>query len=134
MFHPARFNEIQVGSGCRSSVFDVYSFKERFCPFDGSVQLALIHVKLSVFAIIRKVNLRHDTLYRASLVCSKVFFALFSRCFPATFAPLFDLYLACLFLLSLATGKRLKFIWYVANGFILRPPLKRLRRPLRAFF
>lgn len=29
---------------------------------------------------------------------------------------------------------RLKFIWYVPNGFILRPPLKRLRRAVRGLF
>ena len=72
--------------------------------------------------------------YRASLVCFLGVFALFSRCFSVTLAPLFDLYLACLFLLSLATWMRLKFIWYVPNGFILRPPLKRLITALRAFF
>lgn len=105
------------------------------------MQLALIYGKLSVIAILRKVNLRHDTLYgvvngsyRASLACYAVFFALFSRCFQLPLPLSLTLPLACLFLLSLATGKRLKFIWYVANGFILRPPLKRLRRPLRAFF
>ena len=71
--------------------------------------------------------------YRASLACSKVFFGVFLGCFSVTLAPVFDLYLACLFLLSLATGMRLKFIWYVPNGFILRPPLKRLITALRAF-
>lgn len=35
--------------------------------------------------------------YRASLACSKVFFGVFLGCFSVTLAPVFDLYLACLF-------------------------------------
>ena len=72
--------------------------------------------------------------YRASLACSEVFFALFLRCFSVTLAPVFDRVSDCLFLSSEATIMRLKFIWYVPNGFIFRPPLKRLRRAYRAFF
>ena len=72
--------------------------------------------------------------YRASLVCFLGVFALFLGVFSVTLAPVFDLYLACFFLSSLATGMRLKFIWYVPNGFILRPPLKRLRRAVRGLF
>ena len=35
--------------------------------------------------------------YRASIVCSEAFFALFLGVFSVTLAPVFDLYLACLF-------------------------------------
>ena len=55
--------------------------------------------------------------YRASLVCFLGVFALFLGGFSVTFAPVFDLYLACLFLSSEATIMRLKFIWYVPNGY-----------------
>lgn len=61
--------------------------------------------KTSIIAIIRKVILRHDTLYlwpyqclyRASLVCFLAFFALFLACFSATLAPVFDYVSDCLF-------------------------------------
>ena len=72
--------------------------------------------------------------YRASLVCFLGVFALFLGVFSITLAPVFDLYLACLFLSSEATIMRLKFICSLANGFIPGLPIKGLRRAYRAFF
>ena len=57
-----RRNEIHIGDD--SDTVEGLGLNDiAIVPFWCSVQLALIHIKLSVFAIIRKVNSSHDTLY-----------------------------------------------------------------------
>ena len=57
-----RRNEIHIGDD--SDTVEGLGLNDiAIVPFWCSVQLALIHIKLSVFSILRKVNSRHDTLY-----------------------------------------------------------------------
>ena len=83
-------------------------------PFWCSVQLALIHEngqylrfygKLFYSTILDTYKAINGS-YRASIACYPAFFGVFLGCFSVTLAPVFDLYLACPFLSSLATGMR----------------------------
>lgn len=62
----------------------------------------------------------------------------FLPCFWHVFPPPLPLFLTMYRIASFlsydATMMRLKIIWYVANGFIPAPLLKRLRTALRVFF